>query len=58
MRSAKTLQQRIEQKSEQLAKRYKKMSPKEFWRKMDVLALRTALLGFEDEINKLSNDKG
>jgi hypothetical protein len=57
MKSARTVRQRIEKKSEQLSARYKKMTSQQFWAKMNVIALRMAFLDLEEDIKQLSNDK-
>lgn len=57
MKSAKTVRQKIELKSEHLVRRYKTMTSDEFWSKMNVIALRMAFLDFEEEINHLLKDE-
>lgn len=57
MKSAKSVRQKIEQESEWLAQRYKKMTSDEFWAKMNVIALRMAFLDLEEDINQLLKDE-
>ena len=57
MKSAKTVRQKIELKSEHLVRRYKTMTSDEFWSKMNVIALRMAFLDLEEEINHLLKDE-